>query len=135
MNPRMIGGARTSSARKSSVRFSKLAYPVFVLGYLLFFTLKLPSWVFSGNMWDEAATNYFASAQDLPLLLGLTQTDAGYFSLPPRLIAALSELLLLPASAVPYFYTFSSAIATAMLVGVFILPQFRGSSLATYSEF
>lgn len=100
-------------------------YIVFVFGYLIFLLLKIPSWLLAGNFWDEAATNYYASAVNLPWWQGMLKPDAGYFAFPPRLIALVADALQVPAAAVPYLYTFTAAILSAMLVGVFILPRFR----------
>lgn len=83
------------------------------------------AWILSGEMWAEMATNYFSNANAPSLSQRLLSTDAGYIPLPQRIIALLGNALDLPASSVPYFYTWSAILLTGIMVGAFCLRQFR----------
>lgn len=96
-----------------------------IIFYILFMLLMQPTWVLSGEMWNEMATNYYSNANAPSYLQKLLSTDAGYIPAPQRLIAIIGNLLNLPATSIPYFYTWSSILFTGMLVGAFCLAQFR----------
>lgn len=84
-----------------------------------------PTWVWSGAMLAEMATNYYDTAEKQPLARGLLATDYGYIPLPPRLLATAGRLLRLPAAAVPFFYTWSAILLSGGLVASFCLREFR----------
>jgi len=96
-----------------------------VLFYVLYQLAVQPGWILGGEMWAEMATNYFPNANSASYLTKFFSTDAGYIPVPQRLIAYLGNLFAFPASSIPYFYTWSSIVLTAMLVGVFCLSAFR----------
>ena len=96
-----------------------------VVLYACYLAAMQSDWVLAGEMWAEMATNYFPAANAQSIGERLFSTDAGYIPLPQRLLAYLGSLLRLPASAVPYFYTWSGIAATAMMVGAFCLRPFR----------
>lgn len=103
-----------------------ITFFIFVVLFYVFYQLVMqPSWVLSGEMWAEMATNYYSNANASSYLQKLLSTDAGYIPAPQRLIALIGNQLNLPASSIPYFYTWSSIFITGVLVGVFCLPQFR----------
>jgi hypothetical protein len=96
-----------------------------VLFYVCYQLAMQPGWVLGGEMWAEMATNYFPNANSPSYFLKLFATDAGYIPAPQRLIALVGNLLNLPASAIPYFYTWSAIFLTGMMIGAFCLAQFR----------
>lgn len=99
---------------------------IFIVLFYVFYQLVMqPSWVTGGEMWAEMATNYYPNANASSYLQKLLSTDAGYIPAPQRLIALIGNQLNLPAASIPYFYTWSSILFTAMLVGAFCLAQFR----------
>lgn len=95
---------------------------IFYIAYLL---ALQPGWMLDGGMWAEMATNYFANANAPELSQKLFSTDAGYIPFPQRLICLLGYVLNLPASSIPYFYTWTAVALTAMMVGAFCLRPFR----------
>lgn len=74
-------------------------------------------------MWAEMATNYYANSIHPDLLRQVFATDAGYIPLPQRILAFTFSAL--PASSVPYAYTWAATLATGLLVGSFSHPVFR----------
>jgi hypothetical protein len=96
-----------------------------ILFYLFYQLAMQPGWVTGGEMWAEMAANYYPNANASSYLQKLLSTDAGYIPAPQRLIALIGNQLNLPASSIPYFYTWSSILFTGMLVGAFCLAQFR----------
>lgn len=96
-----------------------------IIFYTLFLIIKQPNWVLSGEIWAEMATNYFVNAESNSIYQKLFATDAGYIPIPQRLIALFINILSLPASSVPYAYTWSAIIVTSMMIGSFVLPVFR----------
>ncbi|GKS69785.1 hypothetical protein W03_17890 [Nitrosomonas sp. PY1] len=76
-------------------------------------------------MYAEMATNYFLNANSPSLYDNLFATDAGYIPLLPRMIALLGNLLNLPASVIPYFYSSSAIILAAVMISTFCLRPFR----------
>jgi hypothetical protein len=84
-----------------------------------------PDWALGGEMWAEMATNYFHNANSTSYFQKFLSTDAGYIPAPQRLIAFFGNFFSFPASSIPYFYTWSSIVLTAMLIGTFCLPAFR----------
>jgi len=93
--------------------------------YSLYQAAMQPGWVLGGEMWAEMATNYFPNANSGSYVTKFFATDAGYIPMPQRIIAFIGNLFAFPASSIPYFYTWSSIILTAMLVGVFCLTPFQ----------
>lgn len=102
-----------------------ILYLVVILFYILYQLIMQPHWMLDGEMWAEMATNYFPSANSSSYLIKLFSTDSGYIPAPQRIIAFIGNLLHLHASTVPYFYTWSAIILTALLVSVFCLAPFR----------
>tara|TARA_R110001583_G_scaffold152016_1_gene303817 strand:+ start:19846 stop:21093 length:1248 start_codon:yes stop_codon:yes gene_type:complete len=96
-----------------------------IIIYLSYQAWSLPNWFFGGDMWAEMATNYYHNSLSPSLYTQLLSTDAGYLPLPSRLIAFVGGVVGLDASITPYYYTYSSSIFSAILVGVFCLPPFR----------
>ncbi len=96
-----------------------------ILFYSLYLSVMQPEWVLAGGMWAEMATNYYVSANYPSLLVNLFATDAGYIPLPQRIIAYIGSSLSLPATAIPYYYTWSGILITASMVGAFCLSPFR----------
>ncbi len=96
-----------------------------IIFYSIYLLILQPSWVLSGEMWAEMATNYYINANSPSLLQNFFATDAGYIPLPPRIIALSASALNLPAQFIPYFYTWSAIFATALMVGSFCLRAFR----------
>jgi hypothetical protein len=94
-----------------------------VLAYLIFMVLLAKDWMVGGEMWAEMATNYLHNALKPDLYHQLLSTDAGYIPLPQRLIAWVSRGL--PLTVIPYVYTWSAAVLSGLMVGIFALPRFR----------
>lgn len=95
-----------------------LLYPIFLL-------VTNPYWMLGGQMWAEMATNYYVNSQSNSWMTRLFSTDAGYIPLPQRMIAAFVAVIGMPSVSVPYFYTWSAAIITGLMVASFTLPIFR----------
>ena len=55
--------------------------------YIAYQILIQSSWLFSGEMWAEMATNYFVNAQSSSYFTNFFATDTGYIPLPQRIIA------------------------------------------------
>ncbi|PRC93977.1 hypothetical protein [Solimicrobium silvestre] len=102
-----------------------ILFSLTIFFYILYQLAMQPGWVLGGEMWAEMATNYFPNANSPSYLQKLFSTDSGYIPAPQRLIAFVGNQLNLPAASVPYFYTWSAIIFTAMMVGTFCLAQFR----------
>lgn len=102
----------------------KLFVGVVVIHVALSLCLQ-PTWLWSGQMWAEMATNFYANAEWRPLTQSIFVTDAGYIPLPARMIATTGRILRLPAVAIPYFYTWSALLISATMVASFCLPAFR----------
>ena len=101
---------------------------LFFLTVFFYITHQLvmqPGWVLGGEMWAEMATNYFSNANSPSYFQKLFSTDAGYIPAPQRLIALAGNVFNLPASSIPYFYTWSAILLTGMMMGAFCLAQFR----------
>ena len=96
-----------------------------ILLYVIFQLAMQPSWMMDGEIWAEMGTNYYHHANSPSLFQKLFSTDAGYIPAPQRLIALLGNQLGLPAAWIPYFYTWSSVIFSAVLIGAFCLAPFR----------
>ena len=112
----------------SLVQSNRISVILFVLTIFFYVAYQLalqPSWVLGGEMWAEMATNYFPNANSPSYLQRIFATDAGYIPAPQRLISLAGNVFNLPPSSIPYFYTWSAILLTAMMVGVFCLPQFR----------
>jgi len=100
-------------------------FAALVLLYLMGQLVMQPNWMLGGEMWAEMATNYYAHADSPSVLHKLFSTDAGYIPFPQRLLAFLGNQFRISAAWIPYFYTWSSVLLSAMLVGVFCLAPFR----------
>jgi hypothetical protein len=96
-----------------------------VVFYCLFQIITQQVWVLGGEMWAEMATNYFSNANAPSIAIKLFATDAGYIPLPQRMIAYVGNVLGLPASVIPYFYTWSAILITGGMVGTICLKPFR----------
>jgi hypothetical protein len=96
-----------------------------IVFYCLYLIVLQPNWVLGGEMWAEMATNYFPNASASSIAIRLFSTDAGYIPLPQRIVAYVGSALSLPASAIPYFYTWSAILITGGMVGVICLKPFR----------
>lgn len=96
-----------------------------VISYFIFMFTLQPSWMLSGEMWAEMATNYFHHSISANLLEQLFTTDAGYIPLPQRLIAFLGSIFNLPLATIPYYYTYSATIVSGAMAGVFCFREFR----------
>jgi len=96
-----------------------------IVFYITFMLAKQPNWVLGGEMWAEMATNYFSNASSSSYYVKFFATDAGYVPFPQRVIAYIGNIVSLPATIIPYFYTWAAIIVTAMMVGSFSLPIFR----------
>jgi hypothetical protein len=93
--------------------------------YIAYQLVMQPSWVLGGEMWAEMATNYFLNANSSSYLEKILATDSGYIPVPQRLIAFIGHIFNLPASSIPYFYTWMAIFLTAIMIGAFCLAQFR----------
>lgn len=102
-----------------------LLFLLSIVFYCLYLLLLQPGWVLSGEMWAEMATNYYPISTSPSIIVKLFSTDAGYIPLPQRLLAALGYSFGLPASTIPYFYTWSAIILTGAMVSSFCLKPFR----------
>ncbi len=102
----------------------KLLFSLTICLYITYQILIQSSWLFSGEMWAEMATNYFVNAKSSSYLTNFFATDAGYIPLPPRIIAFIGNSLNMSAAVIPYFYTWSGIVLTGMMIGSFCLPQF-----------
>jgi hypothetical protein len=100
-------------------------FVITILFYVVYQLAMEPSWVLGGGMWAEMATNYFPNANSSSYFQKLFATDSGYIPAPQRLIALAGNVLNLPASSIPYLYTWSAIIVTGMMVGTFCLSRFR----------
>lgn len=97
---------------------ASLAYPVLMLRVQGHASSR-------GQMWAEMETNYYPTAASGTLLEKLFATDAGYIPFPQRAIALVGEVLSLPASAIPYYYSGAAHVLSGVLIATLILPQFR----------
>lgn len=112
-----------SSAQRD--RIPAILFVLTVFFYVAYQLAMQPSWVLGGEMWAEMATNYFHNANSPSYFQKIFATDAGYIPAPQRLIALVGNVFNLPASSIPYFYTWSAIFLTGMMIGAFCLPQFR----------
>lgn len=96
-----------------------------VAAYFIFNALTQPALVIDGGMWAEMATNYYTAAASPSWWIKLFTTDAGYIPVPQRLIALFGWALGLPSVAIPYFYTCSGMLCSALMIGIFCLAPFR----------
>lgn len=115
---------------KQKISSLKNAFPIAlfflaIIFYILYQLATQPHWMLDGEMWAEMATNYFPNANSPSYLTKFFSTDSGYIPVPQRIIAFAGTLLNLPASVIPYFYTWSATVLTALLVSVFCLAPFR----------
>ncbi len=92
---------------------------------LLFSILRLRPWFNSGGMWAEMATNYYIHASSANWREWLLATDAGYWPLPQRILAATVDHLSVPAAYIPLLYNTLAALGTSLCVAAFAHPHFR----------
>lgn len=100
-------------------------FSITLIFYVLYLALLQPHYVFGGEMWAEMATNYFLNSNNPSYWQRFFALDAGYIPLLPRLISAIGAAFQVPAGSIPYLYTWSATIITAMMVGTFCLSPFR----------
>jgi len=79
---------------------------------------------FSGQMFNEVATNYFFNAKTLGLG-SLLQTDAGYWPFLLRLVSLFIEVLPIELAQVPYAYASVAFVGPVLLVLPFISSKFE----------
>ncbi len=110
----------------SEVQGRNCAMPFFltIVFYISLQMWEQASWLISGEMWAEMATNYFVNAQSSSYFINFFSTDYGYIPIPQRIIAFIGSGLHMPAAVIPYFYTWSGIIMTAILVGSFCSSRF-----------
>ncbi|WP_310630230.1 hypothetical protein [Paraburkholderia sp.] len=109
----------------SSVFTPALLFSLTIVFYVVYMLCMQSAFVLGGEMWAEMATNYFANANGATLAQKLLSTDAGYIPLPQRLIGFVFSELRLPASAIPFAYTWTAIFGTAAMIGAFCLRPFR----------
>lgn len=96
-----------------------------IIFYVSYLILRQSPWVLSGEMWAEMATNYFFNSNSASFMVKFFSTDSGYIPLPQRIFAAIGNYFELSTSVIPYYYTWSAIITTALMVGTFCLSHFR----------
>lgn len=96
-----------------------------ILGYFTFLVLMQPKWLFSGEMYNEMATNYYHFSLAPSLFGKLFSLDAGYIPLPQRILALFGWFLKIPVNSISYFYTWSALFFTAALTLSFCAKRFR----------
>ncbi len=103
------------------------SYVYFILVIIFYstFNVYFNSWSTSGEMWAEMATNYYKISQEGTFLNQLFAPDAGYTPLLQRIVAFLVSIINTDFSFIPYLYTWSAIILSAILVGSFCLNYFR----------
>lgn len=111
--------------QNTSIDKTILLFIGIIFFYIAYQCIQMPYFLLSGEMWAEMATNYFYHSQSNSLTELLFSTDAGYIPLPQRLIALLGKLLGISGENIPYYYSWTGTIITAMLVGVFTLKEYR----------
>ena len=117
--------SKTSGDFEAKDRFPTILFFFTIIFYVFHLLMTNPYLMLEGEMWAEMATNYFINAQSPSYFVKLFSTDAGYIPILPRLIALVANLLNLKAATIPYFYNWTSATLTAIMVGTFCLSQFR----------
>lgn len=93
--------------------------------YAAMMVLLKPYAALGGEMWAEMATNYYANAIGQSYFYKFFALDAGYIPATPRLIALIGYYLDIPVPYIPYFYTWTAILLSAVLVGSFCLTPFR----------
>ena len=116
---------KSSHPSVQGMRVPVILFVATILFYVAYQFAMEPGWMLGGEMWAEMGTNYFPNANSPSYLQRLIATDSGYIPAPQRLIAFAGNVFNLPASSIPYFYTWSATIITGLMVGAFCLPQFR----------
>jgi hypothetical protein len=92
--------------------------------YCCYMLLYQAEWVLGGEFWAETALTYLdydPRRWDFQLFA----QDGGHITIPLRLIALVAHYGRLKAAAIPYFYTWTAIVFTAMIVGAFCLARFR----------
>ncbi len=126
-------GGQNEPARAS---LSPYVYFCFSIAfYFAFALLTEGDWLLSGEMFSDAATNYFVHANSKDLLTRFFATDIGYIPLPIRALAAFGASLQLRAGSIPYFYNACALIVPPLLTGVFCLPVFRSLCTSDVARF
>lgn len=120
--PRMKFSPWIKISRLDSCFLAFLASCVLYISYQAVFQ---PKWFFSGEMWAEAATNYFENANAPSLFDRIFSTDFGYIPLPQRVLALIGTALRLNAATIPFFYNWGALIISGILVSIFCLSPFR----------
>ena len=121
--PLMVGS--DSACATQDERLPRRYFALCIALYVCYLLAMQPALLLDGEMWAEMATNYYANAQAPSLVARLMSTDAGYIPLPQRLLALLFHALALPASSIPYAYSWTAILLTAAMVGSFCLGPFR----------
>ena len=119
----MVGS--DSACATQDERLPRRYFALCIALYVCYLLAMQPALLLDGEMWAEMATNYYANAQAPSLVARLMSTDAGYIPLPQRLLALLFHALALPASSIPYAYSWTAILLTAAMVGSFCLGPFR----------
>lgn len=96
-----------------------------VLIYIVTQLFYQPNFIFSGGLWAEAATNYFANGSSSDWRVKLFATDSGYIPLPQRIISLVVDVMGVPYGSIPYVYTFTAIALSGILVAIFCLKPFR----------
>lgn len=92
--------------------------------YCCYMLLYQGEWVLGGEFWAETALTYL-DFDPQRFDFQLFAQDGGHIAIPLRLIALVAHYGGLKAAAIPYFYTWSAIVFTAMIVGAFCLARFR----------
>lgn len=102
------------------------------LVYIIFLMLMQSKWLFSGEMYNEMAINYYHFSQSPDFLDKLFSLDAGYIPLPQRILALFGWGLKIPVKSISFFYTWSAIIFTAGLTLSFCSKRFRSVIVDDY---
>ena len=86
---------------------------------------QVPTLFQSGEMWSDAATNYFKFAHYDGLWANVVAKDTGYMPWAARFFAVLVALFHVPAVWVPFVYQGIALVAIGALTAAFALPQCR----------
>lgn len=102
------------------------------LVYIFFLMLMQPKWLFSGEMYNEMAINYYHFSQSPSYIDKLFSLDAGYIPLPQRIVALFAWLFKIPVKSISYFYTWSALIFSGALILSFCAKRFRAVIVDDY---
>jgi hypothetical protein len=134
------GRARLFGLRYDPATHGQRSVPYFLFGLtpLLYIAQQLLTHtraILGGEMYAEMSSNYYATTQMYGARLQLLAIDAGYIPLPQRIIGLVGWWLGLPPSAIPYYYTGTALVLSALLVGAICLPPFRALIANDYLRF